>query len=58
MTVLSLTLTVPRKSPHPSLYTFTDVIDPQWSAPNFVSLWQKYNHADTETHKDKPQEET
>lgn len=45
--MMSLTLTVLRKSPHPSLGTFTDVIDPRWSAPNFVSLWQEHNHADT-----------
>lgn len=45
--MMSLTLTVLRKSPHPSLGTFTDVIDPRWSVPNFVSLWQEHNHADT-----------
>lgn len=44
---VSLTLTVLRKSQHPSHGSFTDVIDPHWSAPDFVSQWQKYTRADT-----------
>lgn len=44
---MSLTLTVLRKSQHPSHGSFTDVIDPHWSASDFVSLWQKYSHTDT-----------
>lgn len=44
---VSLTLTVLRKSQHPSHGSFTDVIDPHWSVSDFVSLWQKYSHNDT-----------
>ena len=50
MEVLSLTLTVLRKSPHPSLCPFTHFINPRWSEHSFVSVWQKYNQAHTWTH--------
>lgn len=61
--MMSLTLTVPWESQHPSLCTFTDAIDPQWSALNIVPLLRKCDHTNTLvfTHmqcKDKPQKET
>lgn len=63
--MMSLTLTVPWKSQHPSLCTFTDAdVDPRWSVLNIVSLLRKCDHANTLgfTHtcnaRTKPQKET